>query len=161
MTDIFSCFGSPKKLSIHPCVEGIRKKIVLVGDGYSGKTSLQVAFGNDNFYGERGMHDSFEEKYSATIFETYATTFSFLNDDGEVTTMELAMWDTAGWEAYKKLRPLSYSNTDIVMVCFSMDSPDSLGNVVDLWKPELDLFCPNVPILLIGMLCADHTNSIK
>ena len=160
MNYLRSCIGS-SETTIHPCEEGVRKKIVLVGDGYCGKTSLQVAFRTDNFYGGRGKHDSFEEDYRATIFETYATTFSFFNDDGDVTTMELAIWDTAGQETYERLRPLSYPNTDVMMVCFSIDSPDSLRNVEELWKPELDLFCPHVPIILVGKLNADITNYVN
>ena len=151
MNCLRSCIRGPTAdRTIHPCEEGIRKKIVLVGDGYCGKTSLQVAFRTDNFYGGKGKHDSFEEDYRATIFETFATTFTFFNEDKDLTTMELAIWDTAGQETYDRLRPLSYPNTDIIMVCFSIDSPDSLQNVEELWKPELDIFCPHVPIILVG-----------
>lgn len=42
--------------------------------------------------------------------------------------MELALWDTAGQEDYDRLRPLSYPDTDVILMCFSIDSPDSLGN---------------------------------
>ena len=38
------------------------------------------------------------------------------------------MWDTAGQEDYDRLRPLSYPDTDVILMCFSIDSPDSLGN---------------------------------
>lgn len=43
--------------------------------------------------------------------------------------MELALWDTAGQEDYDRLRPLSYPDTDVILMCFSIDSPDSLGEV--------------------------------
>ena len=39
--------------------------------------------------------------------------------DGE--QVELTLWDTAGQEEYEKLRPLSYSQSDVVLVCFSID----------------------------------------
>ena len=35
--------------------------------------------------------------------------------------MELTLWDTAGQEEYEKLRPLSYNQSDVVLVCFSID----------------------------------------
>lgn len=43
--------------------------------------------------------------------------------------VELALWDTAGQEDYDRLRPLSYPDTDVILMCFSIDSPDSLGKV--------------------------------
>ena len=64
--------------------------------------------------------------------------------------MELALWDTAGQEDYDRLRPLSYPDTDVILMCFSIDSPDSLQNIPEKWVPEVKHFCPNVPIVLVG-----------
>jgi Ras family protein A len=46
-------------------------------------------------------------------------------------TVELALWDTAGQEEYDRLRPLSYPETDLLFVCFAIDCPNSLENVMD------------------------------
>ena len=48
------------------------------------------------------------------------------------------------------MRPLSYPNTDVILMCFSIDSPDSLTNIPEKWTPEVKHFCPNVPIILVG-----------
>lgn len=53
--------------------------------------------------------------------------------------MELALWDTAGQEDYDRLRPLSYPDTDVILMCFSVDSPDSLENIPEKWTPEVSL----------------------
>jgi len=45
--------------------------------------------------------------------------------------VELALWDTAGQEEYDRLRPLSYPETDLIFVCFAIDCPNSLENVMD------------------------------
>ena len=48
------------------------------------------------------------------------------------------------------MRPLSYPDTDVILMCFSIDSPDSLENIPEKWTPEVKHFCPNVPIILVG-----------
>ena len=54
-----------------------------------------------------------------------------------VFKVELALWDTAGQEDYDRLRPLSYPDTDVILMCFSIDSPDSLENIPEKWTPEV------------------------
>lgn len=41
----------------------------------------------------------------------------------------LGLFDTAGQEDYDRLRPLSYPQTDVFLVCFSVISPSSYENV--------------------------------
>ena len=50
--------------------------------------------------------------------------------------VELALWDTAGQEDYDRLRPLSYPDTDVILMCFSIDSPDSLGKEEHPWQED-------------------------
>jgi GTPase SAR1 family protein len=45
--------------------------------------------------------------------------------------VELALWDTAGQEEYDRLRPLSYPETDVILIGFAIDYPVSLANVQD------------------------------
>jgi len=113
----------------------IRKKLVIVGDGACGKTCLLIVFSKDQF----------PEVYVPTVFENYVADIEV---DGK--QVELALWDTAGQEDYDRLRPLSYPDTDVILMCFSIDSPDSLENIPEKWTPEVRHFCPNVPIILVG-----------
>lgn len=62
----------------------------------------------------------------------------------------MALWDTAGQEEYDRLRSISYPDTDVILMCFSIDSPESLENIPKKWTPEVKHFCPNVPIILVG-----------
>ncbi|XP_025191901.1 ras-like GTP-binding protein Rho1 [Melanaphis sacchari] len=113
----------------------VRKKLVIVGDGACGKTCLLIVFSKDQF----------PEVYVPTVFENYVADIEV---DGK--QVELALWDTAGQEDYDRLRPLSYPDTDVILMCFSIDSPDSLENIPEKWTPEVKHFCPNVPIILVG-----------
>ncbi len=47
-------------------------------------------------------------------------------------------------------RPLSYPDTDVLLLCYSIDNPDSLENIEEKWMPEVSHFCPNVPKILVG-----------
>ena len=42
------------------------------------------------------------------------------------------------------------AHIDVILMCFSIDSPDSLENIPEKWNPEVKHFCPNVPVVLIG-----------
>lgn len=65
--------------------------------------------------------------------------------------MQLALWDTAGQEDYERLRPLAYSQSHVILIGFSVDSPDSLENVQHKWILEARDKCPDVPIILVGL----------
>ncbi|KAB8077939.1 GTP-binding protein rhoC [Aspergillus leporis] len=114
------------------------KKFVVVGDGGCGKTCLLISYSQGYF----------PEKYVPTVFENYITQ-TVHRASGK--TVELALWDTAGQEEYDRLRPLSYPETDLLFVCFAIDCPASLENVVDKWYPEVLHFCPTTPIILVGL----------
>ncbi|KAM3162250.1 GTP-binding protein RHO1 [Lachancea thermotolerans] len=114
---------------------GIRKKLVIVGDGACGKTCLLIVFSKGQF----------PEVYVPTVFENYVADVEV---DGR--RVELALWDTAGQEDYDRLRPLSYPDSNVVLICFSIDLPDSLDNVQEKWIAEVLHFCQGVPIILVG-----------
>lgn len=59
-----------------------------------------------------------------TVFENYVTDCRV---DGK--SVQLALWDTAGQEDYERLRPLAYSKAHVILIGFSIDTPDSLDNV--------------------------------
>ena len=72
----------------------------------------------------------------------------FVQVDGN--PINLGLWDTAGQEDYDRLRPLSYPQTDIFLICYAITSPTSFENVAVKWFPEINHHAPGVPIILVG-----------
>ena len=73
--------------------------------------------------------------------------------------IELSLWDTAGQEEFDRLRSLSYDNTDVVVLCFSVDSKDSLENVESKWVGEIQENCPGVKLVLVALKCDLRENT--
>ena len=82
------------------------------------------AFWNNTASPHVPLHCFFVQVYVPTVFENYVADIEIDGKD-----IELALWDTAGQEDYDRLRPLSYPDTNVLLICFSVDSPDSLENV--------------------------------
>jgi len=81
-----------------------------------------------------------------TVFENYVTDCRV---DGK--SVQLALWDTAGQEDYERLRPLAYSKAHVILIGFSVESPDSFENVKAKWAEEARDRCPGVPLILVGL----------
>jgi Rho family protein len=91
---------------------------------------------------------SFVSRSEPTVFENYVHDIFI---DG--THVELSLWDTAGQEEFDRLRSLSYDDTHAIMLCFSVESPDSLENIESKWINEIEENCPGVKIVLVALKC--------
>jgi small GTP-binding protein len=158
------------------------RKLVVVGDGMCGKTSLLYAF----------MYKEFDPSHTPTIFDTYAADIQV--DEKKVSgyiiifqkhhstslmrvitllwhyfytfrglyfflQVTLALFDTAGQEGFERLRALSYSDTNIVLICFCVNHPASLLNVIYKWVPEIRHFCGQCPVILVACKIDLRTDS--
>ena len=54
-------------------------------------------------------------------------------------------------ETYDRQRLLSYVGTDLVVVCYSVTSPQSLQDVSEKWIPEVRRYSTTLPFILVGL----------
>ena len=109
-------------------------KCVIVGDSAVGKTGLLISY----ITRKLPEHPSvFNDIYTVNV-----------TVDG--VPISLGLWDTSGKTTFDKVRPQAYPKTDVVLICFSLISLESLENVGTKWYPEVCKHCPDIPIILVG-----------
>ena len=110
-------------------------KVVVVGDGAVGKTCLLWAYSRQEI----------PPDYVPTVFDNYVVKLQVNGQD-----VNLQLWDTAGQEDLENIRVLSYTHTDVFLVCFSVVEPVSLANVQTKWLTELKQYVKDPQIILVG-----------
>ena len=117
----------------------------MVGDGGVGKTCLIISYTTNAFPGE----------YIPTVFDNYEATVSM----DSKRMVKLDIHDTAAQCDYDRIRPAGYPGTDVFLICFSVISSHSFDAVKSKWYPEIQHYCPDVPILLVGTKSDLRTDS--
>ncbi|KAG0666815.1 hypothetical protein C6P45_000187 [Maudiozyma exigua] len=123
-------------------------KILMVGDPGIGKTKLWHTYIDpqkklqDSDSDDNDVVDD-EEKYAS---ENHVITI----DDESGKTVQLALWDTINSESADRMRPLSYSNSDIVILAYSSNDRASFNNIRKKWMREVKHFAPKSHRLLLG-----------
>lgn len=84
--------------------------------------------------------DKFPKEYIPTIFENYSAQIRVDNK-----MINLGLWDTAGQEEYNKLRQISYPQSDVFLIAFSVAEKATFDNAV---KKVMEFNC----LILSGTL---------
>jgi len=115
-------------------------KVVILGNGGVGKSSLMNRFVNNEF--------------DAQSFHTIGV--EFLNKDVQVdeTNYTMQIWDTAGQERFKTLRTPFYRGADCCMLVYDVTEKASFDNL-GMWRKEFTHYADvrdesNFPFVLIG-----------
>ena len=123
-------------------MERINKKLVIVGDSKCGKSDLLIAAIKNQF------PEFSEVTYGFPYFEN--NNVNYVDIEVGQEQVRLSIFDTASHEDYDRLRPLLYPSTDVFLMCFSIDSTDSLKNIHEKWIPEVKSSCLDTPVVLVG-----------
>ncbi|KAJ7166657.1 P-loop containing nucleoside triphosphate hydrolase protein [Mycena filopes] len=113
-------------------------KLVLVGDEHVGKTALIISYSEKKF--PTGYIPSVADNSSSATSVTIGQ-----------KSYTLGIWDTVDTDEYDRLRPLSYPNSHVFLVCFSVALPASFEHIKEKWLPELHYFSPRTPVVIVAM----------
>jgi small GTP-binding protein len=112
-------------------------KIVLLGEGAVGKTSLRKRF----------MGEGFEQSYSITI----GSDFSIANKEIDGSEIIFQIWDLSGQPSFKIVRTSFYLGTHAALIVFDLTNKQSFEEIEN-WIVELfqNGNRGNVPIIIVG-----------
>ena len=110
-------------------------KLLVVGDRGVGKTSFIFC----------GICGNFPCNYVPSVVDN-----SLANITVRGFPFTVSLWDTSGEQEYPRLRPLSYPQTDVFIVCFDVASRSSFQSVSETWVPEVRHYVPSAAVLLLG-----------
>lgn len=124
-----------KKADAQPLTTIPTYKIIIVGDGGVGKTSLI----------RRHLTGQFEEKYIATLgVEVHPLRFE--TNYGQIC---FNIWDCAGQEKFGGLRDGYYIQAHAAIVMYDVSQPETFKNI-DNWIVNIRRVCPDIPIVVVG-----------
>ncbi|EDW07060.1 uncharacterized protein LOC6584083 [Drosophila mojavensis] len=96
-------------------------KCVLVGDGAVGKTNLILSY----------LENRFNPEHVPTASDIYNVEVN-VNE----SPVHLTLCDTAGQDTLDPLRELSYPDSDVFLLCFSVVKPETFGAIKSKWAPK-------------------------
>ena len=123
-------------------------KIIVVGNGHVGKTSLTTRYCKNSFSGE----------YKKTIGANYLEKRDVTLDCGEVVNMMI--YDTAGQEEYGAMTKSHFRGAGAAILVFSSTDRNSLLALQD-WKDRVLEECADIPIVVVQSkidLCKTEEN---
>eukprot|EP01103_Thecamoeba_quadrilineata_P003997 TRINITY_DN1372_c0_g1_i1.p1 TRINITY_DN1372_c0_g1~~TRINITY_DN1372_c0_g1_i1.p1 ORF type:complete len:185 (-),score=33.05 TRINITY_DN1372_c0_g1_i1:222-776(-) len=129
-----------------------QKKLLLLGGRGVGKTSLMIRVGTGQF--PTPSDEYYLPKESAPIKD------KTVNLEG--LGYQISLWDTRGSGGRRripsKVTRTSYPETDICLLCFSVDSMISFEAIETGWSEEIQNLLPHAQILLVGLKSELRTN---
>nr|XP_024219309.1 rho-related BTB domain-containing protein 1 [Halyomorpha halys] len=124
-------------------------KCVVVGDTAVGKTRLICARAcNKQLSLSQLLTTHVPTVWAIDQYRIYKDVLERSWEVVDGVNVSLRLWDTFG--DHEKDRRFAYGRSDVVLLCFSLASPNSLRNCKAMWYPEIRKFCPHTPVILVG-----------
>lgn len=114
-------------------------KVLCLGDGGVGKTSLIRRFAQNKF----------EKSYLETLGVDITDKVISVNNKN----LKLVIWDIAGQDRYKIYRSAFYQGTEALIVVADVTNPTTFDNL-QIWKKEIDKFLGiQLPTVFLANKC--------
>jgi len=111
-------------------------KILVVGDGTCGKSSILHRYVDSTFY----------PNYISTI----GVDFKIKCIEVDNKNVKLQMWDTAGQERFRSITSVYYRGVNGILLVYDVSNRESFTNIKE-WIKNIDMFAPNdAYIILVG-----------
>jgi small GTP-binding protein len=114
-------------------------KVIAIGDGAVGKTSITLRFSTGVF----------RDSYIMTIGVDFAVKTIDVQTPEGVKKVKLQIWDTGGQERFSYVRPLYYKGARGGILVFDVTKPESFESVPK-WFEEVKKNRGSIPLILVG-----------
>ncbi|UCG68484.1 MAG: GTP-binding protein [Thermoplasmata archaeon] len=118
----------------------IKRKVLLLGDGAVGKTSLIRKF----------VLDKFDDKYIATIGTKVTKKELELDNNGETIYLTLMIWDVLGQRGYTKIQATSFLGAQGVIFVCDFTRMDTLMSIEEYWLPTVSNSLPGFQMVFVA-----------
>src|SRR3990167_4320611 len=125
-------------------------KVVPVGDGAVGKTAynFHIHYHDSILKNFHSIHAAFGGEYPESLLRVADNwQGSYISNNLQCS---LSVCDTSGADGHARIRAMSYPNTDVFLVLFSVVDGISFINVKQKWIPEIRKALPFASALLVG-----------
>ena len=113
-------------------------KLILIGDGRVGKTSIINKY----------INNKFNEGEEITVSSSYIEKIQIFNSK----KYKFSIWDTAGQEKFNSITPIYYRDAKGVLLVYDITNLNSFSRVKK-WREELKTFNNDAIIIICGNKC--------
>ena len=121
-------------------IRRVKRKVLMLGDGAVGKTSLIHKY----------VMDKFDDKYITTIGTKVTKKVLELEHDNERVDLTLMIWDILGQKGYTTIQSASYKGGEGALLVCDLTRKETLDSLEEYWIPEINKVKANIPMIFVG-----------